>query len=170
MSWEAWVAIYAAAVATASLGWQVISWRLQRRHDVSVSTRSDENEGLSIKVTNRSEFKIRVEEVTWAFLEEEHVRLIPLDKPEELWIDSMDSRPWRVSLDELERHGALGAPCGAWVRLSTGEVVHNLNMLYDLARMQAHVNSQRKVITDNASRFSLTGTSRKGRFSRFLGR
>ncbi|MDP8930007.1 MAG: hypothetical protein M3O70_15920 [Actinomycetota bacterium] len=98
----------------------MISWRAQRRPDVFVSSRSNDNKGLAIKVTNRSDFKIRVAEVAWAFLEDDHVRQISLDKPEQLWIEPRDSRSWEVSRDELERHGALKGPCGALVRLSTG--------------------------------------------------
>lgn len=138
MDLTAIVAVYAALVATAGLGWQIYSWHDRRSQKIEVSvqyamigmTDGSTVDAVAIVATNRSEHNVRVSGVGLDLQDgsgrEMHVvHPVPgSDLPGT--VGSRDSGQMLILESEVTDAGIdIYDPVTGWVRLSTGEKVRS---------------------------------------------
>ena len=136
MSTAGWiVAGYAAAISTASLAWQVISWRLARTDRLKVEVRyvilgtsPTITHGIAVTAVNRSDHAVRVEAVGLHLQDGSGDAYQQFRQPEIATIPgaiaSHDSGATYFRLEDVEAAGVdVFKPLTAWVRLSTGRTV-----------------------------------------------
>ena len=127
------IAIYAAAIATAGLLWQIYAWWHRTKSHVTVDARigltvPQAVEIITITVKNRSEHPVRVEGAG-IDLQDRSGAAIHLVQPVPGAtlpgaIAPHDSGQTWMERDEAEQRGInVLAPVTVWVRLATGEVV-----------------------------------------------
>ena len=131
------LAVYAAIVATASVGWQIYSWWHRRRSHVAVEIRyavASPPEGdlpvVTIGAINHSEHPVRVTGLGLDFQDrhdEQFHQWRPLDIATIPGIvEPHDSGEGFARIGDVESAGIdVYEPVTAWVRLSTGEVLRS---------------------------------------------
>jgi len=131
------IAIYAAIIATASVGWQVFVWTVQHRTRLTVYLWGEvepvlgvdmsiigENHVAKIKIRNRGGCELRVEAIGFM---QEHLSVLtdvqwraPESSPPGI-IPPRDNRECTVLLEDLEMIGInFAEPAAAWVELASG--------------------------------------------------
>jgi hypothetical protein len=131
------VAGYAAIVSTASLAWQVISWRLARKNRVKVIVKAallglDNGEmvdAVSVEAINRSDHAIRVTGVGLYLQDGSGRQMHQMHTPPGGTLPgavaSRDSGSTYFLAEDIGQEGGIDiyGPITGWVHLSTGETV-----------------------------------------------
>jgi hypothetical protein len=131
------VAGYAAIVSTASLAWQVYSWRLARKSRVEVNvsaallgmTDGSSVDAISVGVVNHSDHPVRVTGVGLYLQDgsgrQMHQVQVPPGAELPGTVDPHDSGSTYFLVENVEQEAGIDvyAPISGWVHLSTGETV-----------------------------------------------
>lgn len=131
------IAGYAAIVSTAALGWQVYSWRDQRRSHVAVEARfalailPDSDPAakvVAIGVANRSDHPVRVTGAGLDLQDDSGYQLHTFGQFPGATLPGVvsprDSASAFLPLEKVEEEGIdITEPVTAWARLATGELV-----------------------------------------------
>lgn len=133
------VAGYAAVVSTASLAWQVWSWRLARKNRVTatvsaalVGLNSGEMvDAVSVDVVNRSDHAVRVKGVGLELQDGSGRQMHQMQTPPGATLPGTipphDSASTYFLAENIEQEAGIDvyAPIAAWVQLATGETVRS---------------------------------------------
>ena len=132
------VAGYAALVSTASLTWQVVSWRLARKSRVEVTVNAamlpyDDGrvlDGVTVNVVNNSDHAVRVTSAGLVLTDGSNRDLVQMSTPSGATLPGLiaphDSAMTYFLVEDLERETDgidIYAPLAGWVQLATGERV-----------------------------------------------